>query len=210
VRIRAGLRVLDVGCGGGSFLRVIKELGAVTFGVETSPDATQVARGQGLEVFNGTLEDFAGNGKAGEPFDLITFSQVVEHLPDPIRTLSLTPRFLAPGGMVWLSVPNGACNAARQLGWRWHSTDLPIHLHHFSIESMKIAAEHAGLAPERIYTFSLPSSVRGSMLSALRTRWRIPARVATALLSDARVARRAADLDARAAGEAIIAELRLR
>jgi hypothetical protein len=109
--------------------------------------------------------------------------------------------------MVWLSVPNGACNAAQQLGWRWHSTDLPIHLHHFSLQSMKIAAERAGLKPGRIYTYSLPSSVRGSMLSALRTRWMIPARIATAFLSDARVERRAADLDAHAAGEAIIAEL---
>jgi len=209
VRIRPGLRVLDVGCGGGSFLRVIKELGAMVFGVEPSQDATEVARKQGLDVFHGTLEGFFGNGHAGDRFDLITFSQVAEHLPDPVSTLSTATRFLAPGGTVWVSVPNGACDAARQLGWRWHSTDLPIHLHHFSLKSIKIAAERAGLAPERVYTFSLPSSVRGSILTELRSRWMIPARVATAMLSDARVERRATEQDAKAAGEAIIAELHL-
>ena len=58
VSIRPGMRILDVGCGAGSFLHVARELGASVMGVEPSPVAAERARQFGIEVFTGTLESY--------------------------------------------------------------------------------------------------------------------------------------------------------
>ncbi|MEX2212562.1 MAG: methyltransferase domain-containing protein [Phycisphaeraceae bacterium] len=205
VSVRPGLRILDVGSGGGSFLAVTKALGAQVRGVEPSPVAARRAREWELDVFEGSLEAYVASGNR-DLFDLITFSHVVEHLPDPISTLALAATLLAQGGTIWVAVPNGACGAARRLQWRWHSSDLPVHLQHFSIPSMSLAAENAGLLIHNIQTYSLPAALRSSVLAEWRFRWKVPRRIGSALLSRRSVERRAARLDRDAAGEAILAQ----
>lgn len=205
VAIRSGLRILDVGSGGGSFLRVVKTLGAHARGVEPSPIAAERARGLGLDVVTGTLDEYAA-ANPGDRYDLITFSHVVEHLPDPVGTLAVATRLLAPSGTIWVAVPNGACRFARQLGWRWHSTDLPLHLQHFSPQSMRVAAERAGLLVKGFRTYSLPKAVRSSILQEWRFRWKVPIRIAQRILGDGHVNRCADQLDREMVGEAILAE----
>ncbi len=206
VAIRPGLRVLDVGCGGGSFLRVVKALGAQGRGVEPSPIASERARELGLDVAVGTLEQYAA-ARPDDCYDLITFSHVVEHLPDPIGTLSTAASLLDEGGTIWLAVPNGACDSARRLGWRWHSTDLPFHLHHFSPRSMRLAAERAGLRVRCLRTLSEAPGMRSSILLEWRYRWGIPRRISGRLLSQKYVDRLASRLDRDSIGQAILAEL---
>jgi len=205
VAIHPGQRILDVGSGGGSFLRVARALGAEVAGVEPSAFGARAARDQGLSVFEGTLEQYVASG-AGDRFDLITFSHVVEHLPDPINTITLSAALLDSGGRIWLAVPNGACRSARRLGWRWHSTDLPLHLHHFSPRSMRVLSERAGVQLHDLRTYSLPKAVRGSILQELRYRWMVPRRIGSAVLTQRFVDRRATRMDADGVGEAIVAE----
>jgi 2-polyprenyl-3-methyl-5-hydroxy-6-metoxy-1,4-benzoquinol methylase len=57
ILLPTGLRVLDVGCGGGYFLRVARLLGADVEGIEPSPHGVEQARKSGLQVFNGTVQD---------------------------------------------------------------------------------------------------------------------------------------------------------
>ncbi|OJW17841.1 MAG: hypothetical protein BGO49_30570 [Planctomycetales bacterium 71-10] len=205
VPIRPGLRILDVGAGGGSFLTVAKALGAHVRGVEPSPFGAQTCRDNGIDVFEGTLEQYAGGG-AEDRYDLITFSHVVEHLPDPVATLKLAATLLDVGGYIWLAVPNGACRLARRLEWRWHSTDLPLHLHHFSPRSMRVMSERAGLPLRDLRTFSFPPAVRASILLEWRYLWKVPRRLSGALLTQRFVERQAARMDENEAGEAILAE----
>ena len=207
VSIRPGMRVLDVGCGGGSFLRVARELGAKVEGVEPSTVAAQRACQYGLSVFKGTLEQYAGQVGSDNLFDLVTFSHVIEHVPDPIETLATAGGLLNENGMIWVKVPNGDCRFARALGWRWHSTDLPLHLMHFSLTSIRVTAEHAGLSVRRLYTYSLPRAVGSSIILMLKHRWMIPARVGRRLVWAGYIARKAVELDRKSVGEAIIAEL---
>ena len=108
-----------------------------------------------------------------------------------------------------MAVPNGACRSARRLEWRWHSTDLPLHLQHFSPQSMRVAAERAGLLVRSLQTYSLPAAVRASILSEWRFRWGVPRRIGCTLLSEKFVDRYAARLDRGLAGEAILAEFGL-
>ena len=205
VGIYPGQAILDVGAGGGSFLRVAMSLGADAVGVEPSKFGAQSARDLGLDVFEGTLEQYVSAG-ATKRFDLITFSHVVEHLPDPIATIALAAGLLKPRGRVWIAVPNGACRAARRLGWRWHSTDLPLHLHHFCPESIRVLAERSGVVLQKVSTFSLPKAVFQSTLLELRHRWFVPKRIGSLVLSQRIVEQRAAEMDAEDRGEAILAE----
>lgn len=206
VSIHPGMRVLDVGCGGGSFLRVVRELGAHAFGVEPSPHGVEQCRADGHDVFHGMIEDYVTQ-HGGERFDLITFSHVIEHTPDPVATLRAAGSLLSDGGVLWLAVPNGDCQVMRDLQWRWHSCDLPIHLMHFSLASARAAAGRAGLTVKRLYTYSLPSAVRASMIAKLRFCHYVPRSIGQWLVAEARASGVAADLDARDAGEAILMEL---
>ena len=110
--------------------------------------------------------------------------------------------------MVWLAVPNGACRSARKLEWHWYSTDLPVHLMHFSPASVRVAAERAGLNVERLYTVSPAWAVRDSLCLELRVRWLIPHRISHRLLSTKSIQSYADRIDRETNGEAIIVELK--
>jgi len=97
-------RVLDVGCGTGSFLKVAKERGWNIHGVEVSSWAVQVlSKKLDIEVRKGGVE------KANFPedyFDLINMSHVLEHLPNPLITLEEIKRIMKPSGYLLIEVPN--------------------------------------------------------------------------------------------------------
>ena len=91
----AGLRLLDIGCGGGLLAEPMARLGAEVVGVDAAARNIPVARlhaeqsGLAIDYRHGTAEDLAA---AGESFDVVLNMEVVEHVPDP-RGL---PRRLPP------------------------------------------------------------------------------------------------------------------
>ena len=209
VKIHSGMRILDVGCGGGSFLHVARGLGAQVKGVEPSPVASERCRQSGLDVFTGSLEQFVAEYAGDTKFDLITFNHVLEHVPIPSDTLKCAKRILEPTGTIWVAVPNGACRFARRLGWRWYSTDLPFHLMHFSAKSLELTAQRAGLAITRIYTDTMPSAVRDSITVGYRHFLKIPKRFSKFLISDQYATKYAKRLDEKKEGEAILCEFNI-
>jgi 2-polyprenyl-3-methyl-5-hydroxy-6-metoxy-1,4-benzoquinol methylase len=102
-----GARVLDVGCGTGS-VTVVANRGKANQVLAIEPDAHRsvVARDRGIEVVCGFLnEEFMAQRG---PFDVIVFSDVLEHLPSPDDMLKLAISGLKPGGIILASVPNVA------------------------------------------------------------------------------------------------------
>jgi SAM-dependent methyltransferase len=207
VPIRPGSRLLDVGCGGGLFLRIMKRLGHEVQGIELSPIAAERARAAGLPVFLGPVEQFDAE-HPGRRYDLITVNHVLEHVPRPVATLEAMRHLLAHQGSIFIAVPNADCPFCRTLRDRWHSTDLPFHLMQFTPESLRGAGEQAGLVVRSLTTDSLPGGVAVSIRTRWRRRYGIPQRISRRLgLIDTVlapwIARR---LDARHRGEAILAE----
>jgi methionine biosynthesis protein MetW len=103
----SGVRVLDVGCGTGALtLRATRDKGNEVVAVEPDPTRADVARSRGLKVICGVLDEafVATEG----PFDVIIFSDVIEHVAAPSQLLDLASRALKPSGVIIASVPNVA------------------------------------------------------------------------------------------------------
>jgi methionine biosynthesis protein MetW len=105
--VPVGSRVLDVGCGTGAVSRVIADTRkAKIIGIEPDSHRAAAARACGLEVYQ---ELFTPSiVQRLEPFDVILFADVLEHIADPSSFLHFARPALLPGGRVVASVPNVA------------------------------------------------------------------------------------------------------
>ncbi|MHC1696848.1 MAG: class I SAM-dependent methyltransferase [Geobacteraceae bacterium] len=98
-------RLLDIGCGDGKFIEVAEGKGYEVWGLDLDSKAIEVASQRGLEkVFPSTLDQFIG--KNPEPFDVITFFEVLEHQADPAGFVACLKEILNRNGTLYGSVPN--------------------------------------------------------------------------------------------------------
>ena len=138
--IRPG-RVLDVGCATGDFLLVAQERGWEALGVDPSP-AREQALAAGVRIIGRTIDDA---DVAPHSVDLITFWDVLEHLPDPVASLRRARELLAPGGLVAATVPNAGSAVARLSGPRWFGYKTAgEHLQFFTAATITRCFEAAG------------------------------------------------------------------
>jgi methionine biosynthesis protein MetW len=113
--ITPGARVLELGCSSGYIGRLlIDEKGCQVTGVEVDAAAAAEARTQGLTVLEGSLEDPAFRQAITDRFDFVVAADVLEHLRDPAVVLDGFKRWLAPGGLAIIAVPNIATWEIRQ------------------------------------------------------------------------------------------------
>jgi SAM-dependent methyltransferase len=151
--------VLDVGCGGGSFLHAIEKQGHAVFGSDISPKAARTALTQyGIPTTCASLPDLPFRS---ESFALVTMFHVLEHLADPLTTLEAVWRLVAPGGRIVVQVPNAACWQMLLLGERWSGLDIPRHLIDFRSDDLEGLLEHCGFEVRRRKFFSLRDNPAG-------------------------------------------------
>ncbi len=108
VDLFAGLApVVDLGCGRGEFLELLRERGIEARGVEGNVQAVAVCRGNGLDVAEGDLVDFLRTQPAGSLGGVFA-AQVVEHLPPAVLQAMLAEahRALRPEGRLVLETVN--------------------------------------------------------------------------------------------------------
>ena len=121
------VRVLDVGCGDGSFLQALGERDCV--GMDLSLPALRAAKARGVRGVRATLGD--GALRPGT-FSLVTAFHFVEHVCPAEPVLAAMRELLAPGGELVLQVPNASSWQAKLIGRRWHGYDVPRHLVDYS------------------------------------------------------------------------------
>ena len=144
-------RLLDVGCGNGFYLSLMRTLGWDVAGVEVDSQAIAVCRAQGLSVFPGTLEEARF---PDDSFDVITMNHVIEHVSNPLALLQECYRILSPGGYVAIVTPNVKSLAYRLFRESWFHLDPPRHLCLFHSTTLRKCVQAAGFRVIRAYTWS--------------------------------------------------------
>ena len=146
-------RVLDVGCGDGSFLEALAERGWDVHGTELSASIAASAKQRlGDRIHVGPMEKGV---YPQESFDLITFWHVLEHLNNPRRTLAEARRLIKPDGTVVVAVPNIRSLQARLFKQDWLHLDVPRHQWHFDPETLAQLANRCGFDVKEVRHFSL-------------------------------------------------------
>ncbi|NJD21016.1 MAG: class I SAM-dependent methyltransferase [Gemmatimonadetes bacterium] len=137
-----GGTLLEIGCGSGAYLDLMRSLGWRTVGVEMSETAAAAARDSlSLDVRAGLFEDVALERQA---FDAISTSHTLEHVYDPVAFLRKAHGLLRKGGRLAVVVPNSESVCATRFGAAWVGVDTPRHLQHFTAASLAAAARAAG------------------------------------------------------------------
>ncbi len=152
-------RLLDVGCGDGTFLLAARAHGWNVTGTEVNPD---IARAAGLDV-RSSLDQVQNDGQ----FDCITLWHSLEHLRDPLATLTQLAGILKPQGSLVVAVPNAQGLQAKVFGSGWFHLDVPRHLYHFGDRSLTHALSEAGLTVLRRWHQEFEYDVFGWAQSAL-------------------------------------------
>lgn len=157
---------LDVGAGRGEVLRIAREAGWKTTGIETSSKfANHAARFSGAQILRKPLEqcDLESNS-----FDAVVLGAVLEHLYNPDQVIKEIARILKPGGALFIDVPNESGlyfllgNLYQRLRFRNWVVNLaptfsPYHVFGFSPRSLRSLLAKHGLRPAIWYVFSVRS-----------------------------------------------------
>lgn len=156
-----GRRFLDYGCGGGQMVTLATRLGLQAIGVEPDEQARRAAQADGCRVFAGLadLDQLPAADQSGPIgptcFDRILLKHVLEHLVDPLDTLRLLKQRLARNGRMLIAVPNADALQAQVFGEHWIGYDMPRHLWHFSIGTLRRLVELVGLREVSVQTIEL-------------------------------------------------------
>jgi SAM-dependent methyltransferase len=156
-------RFLDVGCATGFFLNGVRQAsGWDVAGVDIGEPAARFARSElGLDVRQGEL---AGAGFAPASFSFIHVSNVLEHAREPVAVLRVCRRLLAPGGALYLSIPNGDVDS-RDLVTFFRAEGRPArsksgHIFFFPGTTLRRVVADAGFAIAESHTYGIRRGLR--------------------------------------------------
>jgi 2-polyprenyl-3-methyl-5-hydroxy-6-metoxy-1,4-benzoquinol methylase len=151
--------LVDVGCGGGLLLRMLRERGLPVLGLETSlPAASSAWKRNGVAVVCGDLSK--------SPIErgtcaAVTMFHVLEHLHDPVSYLRSARDLLVPGGRLVVQVPNASCWQFLMFGEHWNGVDVPRHLVNYRERDLESLLDYCGFQVVRRKHFSLRDNPAG-------------------------------------------------
>jgi 2-polyprenyl-3-methyl-5-hydroxy-6-metoxy-1,4-benzoquinol methylase len=160
-------RLIDVGCGDGSFLETMERFGLETLGTELSATAAQRPN-----VFADLdqIRDTFGEASV----DVITMWHSLEHFHDPVAILRSARELLRPGASLLIAVPNADSLQARVAGQHWLHLDVPRHLNHFGARSLERALRTAGFTMDSTAHLEVEYDILGWSQSTLNKIFREP------------------------------------
>lgn len=137
-------KIIDIGCGCGEFIGILKEEfpGWDIVGVEPNPQAAQTGRDMwGLDIRTGSLDEL---DLPRDHFDLVIFTHVVEHVTEPLKALTAIRDLLKPGGWLFGETDNLECLDAKVLKRHWGLLHVPRHLYFFTPDTVDQMLRAAG------------------------------------------------------------------
>lgn len=150
--MKAGMRCLDIGAGGGEWVYLLDRIGCESVGIEPNTGYGSFARDNyDVEVFLGMYQEAQFEK---ESFDVVTLFQVLEHLADPVVDLRAMAEYLKPGGKFVIEVPDILFSGMR-FDHKWHDG----HLFGFDHVTLEAVAACAGLRKLSIQV--LPGNIYG-------------------------------------------------
>lgn len=140
------LKLLDFGCGYGGMLRLMGSRDIVPHGYDMSPAQRKIAAATGATIFDSS-DAVAASG----PFDLIVFTEVLEHLAHPRAALQFLRSVARPGGLLAITVPNIPIPLVETSLAEFAATGVfplvfnpLLHLNHFSPETLRQMLQEEG------------------------------------------------------------------
>jgi len=157
-------RLLDFGCGGGSYLKRMAAQGWRVTGLDAAVGAVRQVEELGLTALAGTLPH---PDLKPCSFDVITMWHSLEHVHDPLAILREAYQLLVPGGKLIVACPNIESLPFRWFGTAWFGLDLPRHLVHFTPASLTEVLTAAGFRAGRVRLFRHSDWLRSSARQAV-------------------------------------------
>ncbi len=157
-------RLLDIGCGDGSFALHMKQQGWDVCATEIDCETVDELC---LKHINAKLPWDAERDGFGEKFDAITCWHVMEHLEHPRLVCDWVASQLNPAGIFQATVPNADSMQARIFGKHWVHLDVPRHRQHYTTATLKLVLKQAGFSIRRQSNFALEYDWFGIIQSAL-------------------------------------------
>lgn len=170
----AEARILDVGCGDGFHLNLLKQHGKKSWtleGVDFDRRAVAMAEKSDLKIYHGTIEELNLPANA---YDLALMIQTVEHLEKPVEVLSAVRNVLKPKGKLVIVTDNtDALDFALFKGGYWGGYHFPRHWNLFNRSSLSKLAEKVGFEVTDLTTQVSPVNWVYSIHNAL-VNWNAP------------------------------------
>ena len=156
--------ILDIGCGRGYLLQQLAEVGWHCAGLDI-PQSPIPARSSKVDFRIGSADEVLPWPAA--VFDLAVLNHVLEHTINPRFVVKEALRVIRPGGYLYVGVPNFESWQADCFKDFWFPLEIPRHLHHFGLLSLRLLLEDYGFKIKYISTRSLRQGIFGCIQSFL-------------------------------------------
>ncbi|MCU0549911.1 MAG: class I SAM-dependent methyltransferase [Leptolyngbya sp. Prado105] len=171
-------RIIDVGCGDGFHLRLLRDFGQATWrleGVEPSDLAVKAGMNEGLEIHQGIVQEL---DLPQESYDLAFMIATIEHVDHPVEVLAAVRSLLKPGGRIVMVTDNTDTLDFELFKSRhWGGYHFPRHWNLFNATNLTLLAQKADLEVAQINTIVSPVnwvySIRNTLVDWKAPKWLI-------------------------------------
>jgi 2-polyprenyl-3-methyl-5-hydroxy-6-metoxy-1,4-benzoquinol methylase len=143
-RLMAHMRLLDVGCANGAFVRYAAAQGMEAEGLEPNPRMAAWASERCGRPVHGSWATVKG------PFDIVTYHDVVEHILDPFEELRCVRALIRVGGMLVVDTPDADDPRFARLGLAWHHMKPVEHVWFFTERHLRWLVTRAGYVVDQV------------------------------------------------------------
>ena len=136
----ANRKVLEVGTGAGGILQYFKEKGNEAYGCDLGSEYIEFGKKRyGLNLFNGTINNIGTNWH----FDIVIYSHVLEHIPNPISELKKLKSFIDKNSYVYIELP-GVKNLKNSYNMNFLKQIQNAHIYYFTLTTLENVLLQAG------------------------------------------------------------------